>query len=546
MLRGSRRLALLHTALALFEGFAEAAILTIFARTALVAVDSNDKRVYVPGFGTREIQFAVLVLFALITGRVGAAVLGNWLSARIQYKLVRQLREQVVSAYTSSTWAAQAQLEEGALQQLVVTLPNGISSQLSGLINNLGQFSIMLAMISYAFLTDSLLTIGLISAIAIATFMFRPLRTWIKRRSKEALDEQRSLSSLTAETSALKLEASSFGIGKLLAVPLKDAINRESVLQERVSRLKGMIIPLYTLITYLAMTGGILLLFSTEPDDLAQTGPILLVVLRSLTYGATLQQAFSGLASLGPSLTLHRDEIRRFNEAKARERKGGISLGCLEKIEFRNVSFWYGEERTTPPAVKDLSFEIEAGTRVGIVGPSGSGKSTIVKLLLGLVSPGLGEVNVNGRPLAEYDLDSWTSKIGFVPQTATVIRGSIAENLRLFREGIEDNDLWAALQIADFADEVRDMPRGLETRLGPGHRALSGGQQQRLGIGRAFAKQPTLVILDEPSSAIDYHSEGQVSDALNTLPKGTTIVIVSHRPRILQGCDQIISLGDDT
>lgn len=542
MLEGSRSLALLQAIIAFFEGFAEAAILTIFARTALVAVESEDRRVYVPALGPSSVRLAMLFLIALILGRVLAGIFNNWLSAKIQYRLVRELRTQVVSAYTSTTWAAQARLEDGALQQLVVTLPNGIGGQLSGLIHNFGQFSIMLAMISYALLTDSLLTLVLVCAIVGATFLFRPLRNWIKRRSAEALDQQRLLSSLTAEVSALKLEANSFGIGGLLAAPLEVAVVRESNLQERVSRLKGVIIPLYTLITYSAVTGGILLLLTAEPGNLAQTGPILLVVLRSLSYGATLQQAFSGLASLAPSLEMHRDEIDRFKEEKSKESYGQQSIETFRNIEFRNVSFWYSGNDEDRAAIKDASFSIEAGTKVGIVGPSGSGKSTIVKLILGLVTPSEGQVLVNGKPLSVYSRAEWTSRMGFVPQAATVIRGSIAENLRLYREDISDEDLWFALEIADFADEVERLPQGLETRLGPGFRQLSGGQQQRLAIARAFARRPALVIMDEPSSAIDPDSESQVSDAIDCLPRTTTVVIVSHRPRILEGCDQIISV----
>jgi len=110
----------------------------------------------------------------------------------------------------------------------------------------------------------------------------------------------------------------------------------------------------------------------------------------------------------------------------------------------------------------------------------------------------------------------------------------------MYRDGITDDDLWWALEIADLADDVRAMPQALDTEIGVGARTLSGGQQQRLAIARAFATRPDLVVMDEPTSSIDAMSEAAVSDAIERLPDDVTIIIVSHRMRILRGCDRLI------
>jgi ABC-type bacteriocin/lantibiotic exporter with double-glycine peptidase domain len=110
----------------------------------------------------------------------------------------------------------------------------------------------------------------------------------------------------------------------------------------------------------------------------------------------------------------------------------------------------------------------------------------------------------------------------------------------LYRDGITDDDLWWALEVADLAADVRAMPQALNTQIGAGARALSGGQQQRLAIARAFATRPNLVVMDEPTSSIDAMSEAAVSDALDRLPQDVTVIIVSHRMRILRGCDRLL------
>ena len=110
----------------------------------------------------------------------------------------------------------------------------------------------------------------------------------------------------------------------------------------------------------------------------------------------------------------------------------------------------------------------------------------------------------------------------------------------MYRDGISDDDLWWALGVADLTGEVRSMPNELNTMIGAGARALSGGQQQRLAIARAFATRPDLVVMDEPTSSIDAMSEAAVSDAIERLPEDVTVVIVSHRMRILRGCDRLI------
>ena len=526
----------MQSLLSLVEGLIEAAILTVFARVALTAVTAGADGVEIPLVGERSTSvtltvLGILILIRLIIGALVAVALGH-----LQFQMVTAIRSQVVMSYSRGSWRSQSDLDEGGLQQLLVTLPNSASSTLSGLLTHFGHLLIMVAMLGYALFADPVLTLALIAAIVGASLAFIPLRRWIKSRSGRVLDRQRSLSTAATELSALKFEVQAFGIGERISRPLRNLIVVEGRLARRVSVVKSMVVPLYTTMTYSAVAVGLVILQGTSADGLNDVGPILLVVLRSLAYGQGIQQAAVAIASLMPILDFLRNQVESFDSHRVDW--GSKSLEGIDFIRLDDVSYAYSE--ADGPALRDAFVTVTRGERIGIVGPSGSGKSTLVRLLLGLVVADTGNVLVNETPIHEHDREMWSQRIGVVPQAAQVVHGSLADNLRMYRDGISDDDLWWALGVADLTGEVRSMPNGLNTMIGAGARALSGGQQQRLAIARAFATRPDLVVMDEPTSSIDAMSEAAVSDAIERLPEDVTVVIVSHRMRILRGCDRLI------
>jgi len=542
LFRGHRLFAALQTALSLLVGFLEAAILTLFARLALLTVEPSQSAVYVPGVGQRASSYALGVLLFLIVVRFIVGLTATWTGSKLQFRLTRSFREKAIEIYAKASWTDQSQLDEGALQQLIVTVPNGIGGRLSGLLNHFGQFCIMLAMLSYALLTDAKLTTLLILVIGLSTFAFKPLRKMIRHRSARALAEQRLLSHSASELSGLKFEIQAFGIGSRIVEPLLRAVDREARLQESASRLRGSVVPIFTSLLYLAVTLGLLILAGSEPENFERTGPILLVVLRSLSYGVALQQAATGIASIIPSL----DFVERsaIDLQRSPIEWGDRAFDGYKTLEFSDVSYEYPNSHDA--AVKNVTIVLQTGGKIGIVGPSGGGKSTLVKLALGMIEPTSGQVLINGRSVQEFNRMDVARRVAVVPQSAAVLRGSIAHNLTLFRKEISERDMWNALRIADLEQEIRSLPDGLRTMIGTGHRQLSGGQQQRLAIARAFAGKPELVVMDEPTSSVDAVSEALISKAIDNLPVGVTVLIVSHRMRILEGCDQLIVIEAGT
>lgn len=520
------------------EGACEAAILTIFARLALSAVNTASESVSLPVIGDRSMTVGLGVLFAIIFLRLLSGLVRAFLSTQFQFAVVRTLREEALASYRDAAWLEQSRLDNGAVQQLLMTVPNGISGQLAGLINQIGNIVIMVAMLCYSMLTDARLTTLLVVVLLGSTFVFRPLRSRIKRSANRALARQKELSSEIAQFAGIRFEVQSFGLSEAAANPLQDAIESDAHRGVLHGRLKGSVVPLFTTVTYLSVALSIVIFLQADRGSLDETGPILLVVLRSLSYGTAIQQAAAGLASLKPSLDFLRSRTTHLRDSRLAW--GTRRFEGFESCVLEDVTFTYpGAERA---ALRDASLKIARGLRIGIVGPSGGGKSTMVRVILGLVKPDHGRVLVNGVSLHDYDRASWSRQVGVVPQSAQIISGSVASNVRFFRDDISEEDLWAALDIADFRGEVENMPNGIDTVIGPGHRELSGGQQQRLAIARAFAGRPELVVMDEPTSSVDAVSESAISDALGRIPKDITVLIVSHRPAILEGCDLLVTV----
>ncbi|MFI0139566.1 thiol reductant ABC exporter subunit CydD [Streptomyces luteogriseus] len=211
-------------------------------------------------------------------------------------------------------------------------------------------------------------------------------------------------------------------------------------------------------------------------------------------------------------------------------------------LSFEGVSVRYPGRAAD--AVSNATFGVEPGETVALVGPSGAGKSTLLSVLLGFVRPAEGRVRVGDVDLADADLQQWHSRIAWVPQRPHLYAGTIAENVRLARPDADGDAVRRALRDAGALEFVDALTEGVDTVLGEDGAGLSAGQRQRLALARAFLADRPVLLLDEPTAALDGATEAEVVAAVRRLAAGRTVLLVVHRPALLEVADRVVRLAE--
>ncbi|GIO22362.1 ABC transporter ATP-binding protein [Oceanobacillus sp. J11TS1] len=249
--------------------------------------------------------------------------------------------------------------------------------------------------------------------------------------------------------------------------------------------------------------------------------------------------------------------INQFSQAKAsgerlleileahediEEKPNAIDTKIQGHVTFKNVTLTYIEE--DDEALKHITFDAPPGKTIGLIGATGSGKTSITQLITRFYEPEEGEVLVDGRPVSDYQLKTLRSQIGFVLQEPFLFSTTIKENISYGTPGIKDEDIIAAAKMAQAHDFIMELPDGYDTLLGERGMGLSGGQKQRIAIARAICIDPSILVLDDATSAVDMQTEHKIQKALREVMRNRTSFIIAHRISSIKHADEILVLED--
>ena len=285
-----------------------------------------------------------------------------------------------------------------------------------------------------------------------------------------------------------------------------------------------------------------------EVDGLAQAIP----TLGALALGAqrllpALQQAYGSLslilggqASLNDTLNLLDQPLPDYADQSDVK-----PLAFINQINLKKVSFRYSSQ--TPWVLTNLDLTIMKGSKVGFIGLTGSGKSTLIDIIMGLLEPTVGSLEVDGRNIFGSNLRAWQTNIAHVPQAIFLADSTIEENIAFGvpKDKIDSLRVRQAAQKAQIAESIESWPNRYQTFVGERGIRLSGGQRQRIGIARAFYKQANIIIFDEATSALDSETEQAVMQSIEGVSKDLTLLIIAHRLTTLKNCTQIVELGEN-
>ena len=275
------------------------------------------------------------------------------------------------------------------------------------------------------------------------------------------------------------------------------------------------------------LTGEVVALYNYMTQILVELVKFANLII-SITKAITCMQRIDAVIQTKPEMTFPETAPTEANSAPA--------------IEFRSVSVQYTEG--SDPALTDVSFKVERGQTVGIIGGTGCGKSTLVSLIPRFYDASSGEVLVNGVNVRDYPADTLRDKVGYVLQKALLFKGSIRSNLLYGKSGATDADMTEAVAFAQGSDVLAAKENGLDSVVEQGGRNFSGGQRQRLTIARALVRKPEILILDDSASALDFATDAALRKTIRSLPDRPTTLIVSQRTSSIMDADQIIVLDD--
>ena len=492
----------------------------------------------------------LIAAFWLTSGlRFGVALLQSMLSAEIWNDLVNKVyRNLMLQNYEFFTHQRTANLSE-SFNRILNKVSTTVVSPMITIAGNALSVLVLLLGVVLVLGTPALVMFGLmLAAYALASKLIIP---YLRFATKQRVRYSRRIHLLLMESLRSMRDVQLYSADGFF-------INRfanDGVIAKRYDRLTKLLpdVPRYVIepagITILFLVGLGPSVFGGDDGSVREAIPTLAAVLGTLLrISAPLQNTFRNINKLRGGLPEIQDALELLDLRPQRLDPGSprvpTASGVMPRqfIQLRQVSFRYSGSQENILTGVDLTIPV--GSRIALVGRTGSGKTTLAHLLLGLFRPTEGSLTLDGVPLTDEEMPAWQANCALVPQDIQLLDASIRENVAFGCEpdDLDDAEIWAALEAAQFDDVVSSMPYGLFTMIGENGIKLSGGQRQRLSLARAFYRDAKVLVLDEATSALDNKTEYDVMQALDLVGRRCTTIVIAHRLSTVRKCDRIFEV----
>ena len=486
--------------------------------------------------GVATLIIAILGAIATYIDNYYTTSIGQWIANDLRLRIYEHLHRLSLRYYDN--------VKTGALMSTITsdvdTIQSFASSSTLEIIVDLITIIFMVGLMFWLDWDFTLIAVGVMPFLVV--FLFR-LKRAVKEVTRTVRARQSEIVAVVQEGLGSVRAVKAFGRQDLELAHMEAASHATVEAALKARRVKSLLSPTVNIVV--AICAGIVLWKGTSLIVAGtMTAGALTVYLAYLTKFFKPVKDLASMTSAIAQTTVALERIQSILSADdiIHERHDATDPGRLKgAIAFERVSFGYGDET---PVLRDVSFSIEPGQVVGIVGPTGSGKSTVLSLLPRFYDPSGGRVLIDGTDVATYKLSALRSQVGFVLQETVLFRGTIRENIAYGRPGASSEEVIAAAKVANADEFISRMPHGYDSMVGERGDTLSGGQRQRIGIARAIIRNSPIMILDEPTAALDTESERQVIEGLKRLMKGRTVIMIAHRLSTISDADKIVVLKD--
>lgn len=518
----------------LVSGLSQATILIIISELAVSSVEGRDHlSVLGKTFSSPD---SILICVALLATFSVASLTAAFASCSMTSAAIEAIRGKVINSFFTASWGLQSSERLGHVQQLLTVNCENVAYITMAISTGLQALLSVLAMLIAAFLVDPVIAVVVLLAGLILSAGMRPFLGWSRKASARLSKDIETMATLVTEFTRLTREFRVMGVEDSAIDRLQQGNHQAAISSNRNRWLMQTNPVIYQIVALGFILLGLAIFLGHTGTSLGSTGAVILLMLRTLTYGSGVQASSQILRSYEGFLDGVEADIERYRASPDEVHVGKVPEQF--DVVFDDVSFAYSPETY---ALRNISLVVPGGKILGVVGRSGSGKTTLSQLALGMRKPGRGRVLLGDVPAASVYKGNGSSPIALVAQESVLLQGSVAMNIAFFRQ-VSQEEIEMASRAAHLHEDVLEMADLYETQVGEGGGSLSGGQGQRLAIARALVGSPRLLVLDEPTSALDGRSENLVRRTLSELRGRVTVIVISHRMAMVEDCDLLLVL----
>ncbi len=486
--------------------------------------------------GISTLLIAVIAAIASYVDNYFTTSIGQWVANDLRIRMYQHLHRLSLRFYDNA--------KTGTLMSTITgdvsTVQSFASSSTLGIVVDLLTIVFMLGLMFWLDWDFTLIAIGVTPFLLLFVMRFKKA---VKEVTKIVRVRQSEVLAVVQEGLGSVREIQAFGRQDLEAAHIEAASHATVEAALKARQVKSLLSPVVSIVVAICTAvvlwkGTALIIVGT------MTAGALTVYLAYLSKFFKPVKDLASMTSVIAQTTVALERIQAILAADdiVPERADAIDPGLVKgAIALEHVAFGYTDDA---PVLKDVSFSIAPGQVVGVVGPTGSGKSTVLSLIPRFYDPKSGRVLIDGKSVDTFKLAVLRAQVGFVLQETVLFRGTIRENIAYGRPGASDEEVIAAAKLANADEFISRMPHGYDTVVGERGDTLSGGQRQRIGIARAVIRNSPIMILDEPTAALDTESERLVIEGLQRLMKGRTVIMIAHRLSTIRDADKIIVLKD--